>query len=131
MNSSAYLYILEISHFQLLFSISPFFFLFNFLKAVTELSLISTLPDNHISRISCKCQIPHFGVSAVFLNSIDVSCRWCKLNFWPLQVQVKSRHFPRRRDAGGQYLYFLYKFIRIIGTKQLVQLFWIMNIDWA
>ena len=58
--------------------------------------------------------------------TIDISRRWCKLDFRLLQGQVKSCHFPERIDAWRQYFYILHKFLRIIGTKRLGQPFWLM-----
>ena len=57
---------------------------------------------------------------------IDISCRWCKLNFRPFRGQVKSLHFSERRNAKRQRFYFLYKFLEINGTKRLGQPFWII-----
>ena len=60
------------------------------------------------------------------INTIEISRRWCKLNFAPLRGQVKSCHFPERIDRRRKYIYFLYKILGIIHRKRLVQLFWIM-----
>ena len=49
--------------------------------------------------------IPNFRVSMTIVNTIDISCRQCKLNFEPLQSQVKSCHFLERRDVRRQYFY--------------------------
>ena len=46
------------------------------------------------------------------LNITDFSCRWCKLNFGPLQSHVKSYHFPERIGVRRQYFYFF------------IQIFW-------
>ena len=35
--------------------------------------------------------IPDFRVSMAILNPVEISCRWCKLNFRAIQGQVKSR----------------------------------------
>ena len=70
--------------------------------------------------------MPDFGVNTAILNTIDISCWSCKLNVGPLRNQVKSHHFNERRDARRQYVYFSYKFLAIIHTKQLKQPFWIM-----
>ena len=51
-----------------------------------------------------------FGVNAVILNPADIFLRWCKLNFGPMQGQVKSRHFSERIDAKRNHFNFLYKF---------------------
>ena len=37
--------------------------------------------------------VSDFGVSTAILNTIDISRGWCKLNFGPLQGQVKACHF--------------------------------------
>ena len=50
--------------------------------------------------------IPAFGVSTAILNTTDISRRWCKLNFGPLRVHVKSCYFLERIDARSQYFYF-------------------------
>ena len=70
--------------------------------------------------------IPDLGVSTAILNTIDISRRCCKLNFGPLQGQVKARNFPERIDARRNCLYFPHKFIGAIGRKRLGQAFWIM-----
>ena len=41
----------------------------------------------------------------VILNTTDISCRWCKLNFEPLPGNDKSRYFPERIDVRRQYFY--------------------------
>ena len=72
----------------------------------------------------CKATTPSFGVSTTILNiKYLISRKWCKLNFGPLRDQVKSYHFPKRIDAGSQYLY---KYLAIIDRKRLGQPFWIM-----
>ena len=60
------------------------------------------------------------------LNAIDISRRWCKLNFGALQGQVEPGHFPEKIDTRRQYFYVLYKYLGLIGRKQLWQPFWIM-----
>ena len=67
--------------------------------------------------------IPNFRVSTAILNITDISCKWCKFNFGPLQGQVKLCHFPERIDARRQNFYFLYKFLGMIGRKRLEQPF--------
>ena len=64
--------------------------------------------------------IPDFGVTTAILNTIDISRRWCRLDFGPLRDQAKSRHFPERIDATRQYFYYLYKFLGITGRKTLL-----------
>ena len=46
--------------------------------------------------------IPYFAVSTAILNIIDISRKWCKLNFGSMRGQVKSRDFPDRIDARRQ-----------------------------
>ena len=87
-----------------------------------SLALITHLKNDHYY-FNC---IPDFGVSAAILNTIDISSRWCKLNFGQLRGQIKSCHYPERRGTRRQYFYFLYKFLGLIGTKRLGQPFWIM-----
>ena len=53
------------------------------------------------------------------LNTIDISHRWCMLNFGLSQEQVKSRHLPERIDARKQNFYLLYKYLGISGRKGL------------
>ena len=65
--------------------------------------------------------IPDFVVSVTILNIVDTSHGSCRLNFGPLQKQVKLHHFPERIDAKRQSFYFLYKFLGIIGRKWLRQ----------
>ena len=36
--------------------------------------------------------IPDFGVSTAILHLVDISSRWCKLNFGPMPGQVISNH---------------------------------------
>ena len=55
------------------------------------------------SKIFVQSEIPDFGVSTPILNTIDISCRWCKLNLGPLRGHIKSRHFPERIDARRRY----------------------------
>ena len=70
--------------------------------------------------------IADFGISMTIVNTIVISCSHCQLNFRTLQDKVKSPHFPERKDARRQYFYFLYKYLAIIGMKQLGQAFWTM-----
>ena len=70
--------------------------------------------------------IPDFGVSTTILYTIDISRRWCKLNFRPLRYQVTSGYFSARIDARRQYFCLLYKFLVIICKKRLGQHFWLM-----
>ena len=51
--------------------------------------------------------IPDFGVSMAILNLLDISCRWCKLNFRPKWGQLKSCHFSERIGVRWQYFHFL------------------------
>ena len=49
-----------------------------------------------------------FGFSTFILNTIDISGRYCKLNFWPLRDQVKPRHFSDKdRRKGTVFLLFI------------------------
>ena len=50
--------------------------------------------------------IDKISFSKAILNIIDVSHKWCKLNFGPYRGHVKSCHFPERTDARRQYFYF-------------------------
>ena len=72
--------------------------------------------ESIIPKISWS-QYPISGTA--ILNIIDISRKWCKLNFGPLRRLVKSRHFPERINARRQYFYFLWKFLGIIGRKRL------------
>ena len=62
--------------------------------------------------------ITNSGVSTIILNSVDIFCRWYKLNFRLLQGQVKSYDFYERIEAKRQYFYFLYIFLETIGGKR-------------
>ena len=57
--------------------------------------------------------IPNFGVSMVIFNSVDIFCRWCKLNFGPMWGQVKMPNFSERIALRRQYFHLLHKFLRI------------------
>ena len=52
-------------------------------------------PIEDISEIHLRHEatVSDFGVSTAILNTIDISRGWCKLNFGPLQGQVKACHF--------------------------------------
>ena len=72
-----------------------------------------------------QSEIAPFGDSTAILNTIDISRRWCKLNFGPLRDRVKSRHFSERIEPRRQYFYSSYKFLFIIiDRKRLGQQFW-------
>ena len=55
---------------------------------------------------------------------MDIFRRRCKLNFRPIQGQVKSHRFSEQIGARKPYYHFLYKFLGIISQKQLEKLFW-------
>ena len=69
----------------------------------------------------------NFRVSMTILYTKDLSHMWCKLYFGLLRGHVKSHHFPERIDKRRHYFHFLYKFLGVIGRKQLEQPFWIMT----
>ena len=50
--------------------------------------------------------IPDFRVSMAILNTIDISHRWCRLNFRPLWRHVQPCHFTERIHMRRQYFYF-------------------------
>ena len=67
--------------------------------------------------------IPDFEVSTAILNTTYIFRNRFKLNFGPLRSQVKSRYFPEKMVARRYYIYFLYKYLGIIGRKRLGQPF--------
>ena len=46
----------------------------------------------------------------------DISHTLCKLNFGPSRGQLKSCHFPEKREARRQCFYFLYECLGITDT---------------
>ena len=46
------------------------------------------------SKLFVQSKILHFRVRMAILNTIDISRRWCKLNFGHVRDQLKSCHFP-------------------------------------
>ena len=63
--------------------------------------------------------IPNFRVSTAILNITDISCKWCKFNFGPLQGQVKLCHFPGRIDARRQISTFYTNFLAWLAGNDL------------
>ena len=75
-----------------------YFIYFKFTHVFFYLTFLSSIPD--------------FGVSTAILDTIDISRRWCKLNFGLLRGHVKSCYLPERIDASRQYFYYF------------IQIFW-------
>ena len=75
--------------------------------------------------------IPNIGVSMVIFNSVDISCRWCDLYFWPIWGQVKMPNFSERIAMRRQHFHLLHKFLRITSQRQLgkslLRLIWIYH----
>ena len=60
-----------------------------------------------------KSRIPNLGVSMAILNTIARHFSCCKLNFGPLQGQIKSCHFPERTEKRGDNISTFYIVIHI------------------
>ena len=57
---------------------------------------------SHLSLLEQSLNNIHFGVSTAIVNTIYIFRRWYKLNFGPLQVQVRPHHFSdkdRRKNT--------------------------------
>ena len=61
--------------------------------------------------------------TSFYMDTADISRRWCKLNFGTLRIHVKSSHFPDIICIRRSFFNFL---IQISSSKQLGQLFRIM-----